>query len=246
VTIEAQESEPNDEGLATNEIALGTWITGSIGAPNDGDYFAFTSPETHRDWMRIELQNRSTTLEPKLELYDEEKSSLGAVNKTTPGADLAYAFVAVPSTPYAVRVSNYYGNSVGVYLLRVVAAKAYDAHEPNEDILSAKEIAVGAPLTAGIMDRADVDFFTLASGGKDGALLATLKNRSATLQPEIAVYDAGKTLIASRQNTTAGGDVSLSFKVKAQATYYVRVRDYYSSAAGDYTLTVAEGQPGDG
>ncbi len=29
VTIEAQESEPNDDGLATNEIELGTWITGS-------------------------------------------------------------------------------------------------------------------------------------------------------------------------------------------------------------------------
>jgi hypothetical protein len=246
VTIEAQESEPNDDGLATNAIALGTWITGAIGAPSDGDYFSFTSPEAHRDWMRIELQNRSATLEPKLELYDEEKSSLGAVNKTTPGADLSYAFVAAPSTPYAVRVSNYYGNSVGVYLLRVVAAKAYDAHEPNEDILSAKEIAVGAPLMAGIMDKADIDFFTLASGGKDGVLIAALKNRSPTLQPEIAVYDAAKTLIASRQNTTAGGDVSLSFKARPQATYYLRVRDYYQSAAGDYTLTVTASPPGDG
>ena len=246
VTIEAQESEPNDDGLATNEIALGTWITGSIGAAGDGDHFAFTSPETHRDWMRIELQNRSATLEPKLELYDAEKSSLGSAHKTTQGADLSYAFVAAPSTPYVVRVSNYYGNSVGVYLLRVVATKAYDAHEPNDDILSAKEIAAGAPVTAGIMDKADIDFFALASGGKDGALLAALKNRSATLQPEIAVYDAAKTLIASRQNTTAGGDVSLSFKVRPQATYYVRVRDYYAGAAGDYTLSLTASPPGDG
>ena len=32
VPIEAQEREPNDDALATNEIKLGTWITASIGA----------------------------------------------------------------------------------------------------------------------------------------------------------------------------------------------------------------------
>ena len=42
VPIEAQEREPNDDALATNEIKLGTWITASIGSGNDADYFAFT------------------------------------------------------------------------------------------------------------------------------------------------------------------------------------------------------------
>jgi hypothetical protein len=37
VTIEAQESEPNDEVLATNAIALDRWITGSVGAAKDAD-----------------------------------------------------------------------------------------------------------------------------------------------------------------------------------------------------------------
>ena len=246
VAIEAQEREPNDDGLATNDTKLGTWITASIGAAKDADYFAFTAPETHRDWLRIELQNRSTTLEPRLELFDAAKTSLGSVYKTTPGADLAYAFVAQPATPYLVRVSNYYGNSVGVYLLRIAAPKAYDAHEPNDDILRAGEIAVAQPVAAGIMDQNDMDFFTLAAGKTEGAMLASVKNRSTTLQPEIAVYDANKALIGSQRNTTPGGDVSYSFKVAPETTYYVRVRDYYGSAAGDYTLTVAQRPPGDG
>jgi hypothetical protein len=246
VEIGAQESEPNDDGLATNEIKLGTWITGSVGAPKDADFFAFTTPATHRDLIRIELQNRSTTLEPRLELFDAEKTSRGEVHKTTTGADLGYTFVGSPATTYLVRVSNYYGGSVGVYLLRVTAAKTYDAHEPNEDILSAKKIAIADAVEAGIMDKSDVDYFAVTSGDEDGMLRASVQNRSTTLQPEVAVYDSAKALIGTNHNTTAGGDTSYAFKVKPGTTYYVRVRDYYTSAAGNYTLSVTEAPPGDG
>lgn len=246
VTIEAQESEPNDDGLATNEIALGTWITGSVGAPKDADFYAFTTPVEHRDWISIELQNRSTTLEPRLELFDAEKTSRGEVHKTTPGADAVYRFVAAPATRYAVRVSNYYGENVGVYLLRVVATQAYDAHEPNDDILSAKAVSLGEPVEAGIMDNRDADHFAITSGEKDAVLQASVQNRSATLRPEIAVFDASKAHIGSAKNTTAGGDSSLTFKVVPGATYYVRVRDYYTDAAGDYTLTIQEAPQSDG
>ncbi len=246
VTVKAQESEPNDDGLTTNEIALDTWITGSVGAPKDADYFAFTTPETYRDRIRIELQNRSTTLEPRLELFDAEKTSHGEVHKTTPGADVAYALVAPPATTYLVRVSNYYGNTVGVYLMRVVAMKAYDAHEPNDDVLHAAEVSVGKPIAAGIMDKSDIDYFAVRSGDKEGMLRAAVQNRSTTLQPEVAVYDSSKALVGSKSNTTAGGDTSYAFKVKPDTTYYVRVRDYYASAAGDYTLTISVGSDGDG
>ncbi len=199
VAIKAQESEPNDDGLATNEIALDSWITASVGAPKDADYFAFTTPEAQRDLIRIELQNRSTTLEPRLELFDAAKSSRGEVHQTTPGADLAYTFVAQPSTTYVVRTSNYYGQSVGVYLLRVTAMRAYDAYEPNDDILHAAAIDVGASIAAGIMDKDDADYFKFTAGAEEGTLIARVTNRSTTLQPEVAVYDAAKTLVGSAQ-----------------------------------------------
>ena len=96
------------------------------------------------------------------------------------------------------------------------------------------------------MDKGDVDYFSVAAGGKDGLLRALVQNRSTSLQPEVAVYDSAKTLIGANKNTTPGGDASLSFKTKANATYYVRVRDYYSSAAGAYTLSGSTAVPGDG
>jgi len=246
VAIEAQESEPNNDLLTTNGVPLGKWITGSVGAAKDADFFTFTTPKTHRDWIRVELQNRSTTLEPRLELFDAEKTSLGEVHKTTRGADVAYAFVAPPGTKYIVRVSSYYGESVGVYLMRVVATKAFDAREPNDDILHAAKISVAKPVTAGIMDKSDIDYFAVISGSKEGVLRASVQNRSTTLHPEVAAYDSAKAQIGNAHNTTAGGDTSYTFKVKPNTTYYVHVRDYYSDAAGDYTLTVAEEPPGDG
>lgn len=246
VEIEAKEREPNDDGLTTNGIALDAWITAAIGTGKDADYFAFTTPETYRDVVRVELKNRSTTLEPRIELFDGERTSRGAVHKTTHGADLAYEFVAAPDTPYLVRVSNYYGDSTGVYLLRVRAMKAYDMHEPNDDILHAKPIAPGKSVEAQIMDKADVDFFTFRAGASEGRMQVAVENRSTSLQPEIAVYDSAKALIGSANNTTAGGNASFSFKAKPDARYYLRVRDYYSSAAGAYSLTVAPAPPGDG
>jgi hypothetical protein len=241
--IAAEEREPNDGPLATNILELDKWVTGSVGAPKDSDHYSFTTPATHRDWIRIELENRSTTLEPRLELFDSEKSSLAEVHKTTPGADLAYPFVATPATRYTVRVSNYYGESVGVYLLRVVATRSYDAQEPNDGILNAKPISVGAAVAAQIMDRRDLDHFSFAVPSGDNAMIAKLENRSTTLHPKLSVFDATKAVIGEQQNTTKGGDVSLAFKARGPAIYFVRVSDYYSDGSGDYALTVTRQEP---
>ena len=80
-------------------MALDTWVTGAIGAAKDADYYAFTAPDGPRDWSAIEVKNQSTTLEPRLELFDGEKTSLGEAHKTTAGADLVYRFVATPGAP---------------------------------------------------------------------------------------------------------------------------------------------------
>ena len=164
VTIEAQESEPNDDSLSTNQLALEAWITAAIAGGKDADYFTFTTPPTHRDIMRIELQNRSPTLEPRLELFDARRASIGSVKETTPGADLSYSFVAEPGTSYSVKASNYYGETGGLYLLRVMPTEAFDRHEPNDAILSATAVAPGTPVEAGIMDKTDEDFFSVRGG----------------------------------------------------------------------------------
>ena len=98
-------------------------------------------------------------------------------------------------------MSDYYGQSTGVYLIRVVPEKVYDVYEPNDDIMSAKRIGEGTAIMAKIVDKDDVDFFVIdgASGG-DSAMAVTIANKSTTLHPNVVVYDASKTEIGNAHN----------------------------------------------
>ena len=124
VVVSAQENEPNDDGLNTNAIPLGKRISAAIAGPKDADVFAFETPGRFRDVIVITLENRSTTLEPRIELFNAAKVSIGHRYSSTAGSDLDYRFVSEPSKRDLVRVSNYYGASIGGYHLEVRAAAA--------------------------------------------------------------------------------------------------------------------------
>ena len=239
LAIDASEQEPNDDLFHANLIGLDKAAKAAIGTSGEVDVYTFTTPPTYRDWIRIELKNQSTTLEPNLELFDAMKTSLGSVHNGTPGGDTVYEFVAPPSATNSVKVSSYFGQATGAYVLRVLPEKAYDAYEPNDGILSAKAIAEGTAAQAGIMDKDDADFFSIP-GTKDAgrAMTVTIANRSTTLHPNIVVYDASKTEIGNGHNATAGGDLSYAFKAGA-GSVYVKVSDYYVQSGGTYTLIIA-------
>ena len=239
LAVDATEREPNDDALNANLIDLDKKIRAAIGPDKDVDFYTFTTPAIYRDWIHIEVENQSTALDPRLELFDAAKTSVGATSNTTAGGDLSYDFVAPPSAKFSVRVSSHYGNGTGVYLIRIAPKKAYDAFEPNDDILSARRIAEAAPVKATIMDKDDVDYFSIAGvEGGERQMTVTITNGSTTLHPRVVVYDAGKTEIGSSANTTAGGDLTYSFKAP-KGPFYLRVSDHYTQAGGGYTLTVA-------
>ena len=238
VAIDATEREPNDDGLNANVVDLGKHVKAAIAAATDGDVYTFTTPATYRDWIHVEVQNRSTTLDPNLELYDAAKAMVGSTYNATRGGDLGYDFVAPPSTKFAVRVSSHFAQNTGVYVVSIAAKKAYDAYEPNDDILSAHRIAERTPVKASIMDRNDVDMYAIAGASGERTLTVTITNASATLHPHVVVYDAGKTEIGSSYNSTAGGDLNYAFKAP-KGPVYVRVSDHFTQDGGDYVLTVA-------
>ncbi|SDP51539.1 hypothetical protein SAMN04488061_3254 [Filomicrobium insigne] len=239
IEIDARESEPNNDSLSTNQLGLKTWVAASIDPPKDADFFTFTTPAEYRDWIRVEIENRSTTLEPRIELFDAEKTSLGSVHKTTAGADIVYTFVATPDTRYAARVSNHYGNSVGVYNVRVVPTKSYDAFEPNDGLLTAKPINIGEGIEAAIMGPADSDFFSFEIPEGRAETEIRLENRSTTLRPAIVIYDPAKSQISATYNTTGGADVTQAFKSAQPGRYLIQVYDHYRSAAGAYTIHIS-------
>jgi len=238
VSISAQENEPNNDGLSTNAIPLEKWISASIGEAKDADVFAFETPAEYRDWIIIKLDNRSTTMEPRIELLSSDKASLGQRYSTTPGSNLEYRFVSEPETRYLVRISNYYGESTGGYLLEVRASKAYDKYEPNNGILSARLIPADTELEGAIMDGKDQDFFRIEAPEAAKTLQVKLVNASTTLRPRIDVFSDGKVQITHKYNTTAGADLTLPLSISPAKAFRVRVSDYYGDAGGGYRLTV--------
>jgi hypothetical protein len=128
-------------------------------------------------------------------------------------------------------------------VLAVTPQKAYDSYEPNNDIFSAKPIPVGKSIDANIMDNAEADWFLLRNfPGKQ--LKARVENRSTTLVPCISVYDTNRGQMGDGVcASNASADVQLTWSLEAGKDYYVQITSQYARSAGDYRLSVEQGEP---
>jgi len=233
----AVEVEPNDDLFKANRIPLDAGISAAISSGADADCFQFISPPTYRDLVRLRIENRSTSLQPGIRLYDAQKSAIDQQENPTPGANLEYALSAQPDTAYYVQI---YGRwqTTGAYTLSVIPQKRYDAFEPNDDILHAKPIPVGQAIEADIMDGQDTDFYQVKTGAAH-TIRVSIDNRSTILQPAIAVFDAQKSAVDQRENPTAGANLEYSGPVQSNSTYYLQVYGRWHTS-GAYTLTVSQ------
>ena len=231
----AQEIEPNNDIFHANRIPLNAAIGAAIADSADVDYFTFTTPPTYRDMIDVVLDNQSTSLQPKIILYNANRSNVGAQTNYTAAGNVALHIAAPPDTRYHVGV-NSNNDTAGAYQLTVRTKKAFDAFEPDDDIFHAQEIAIGKAVEASIMDGGDPDYYKFTSD-QAGKILAWIENRSTNLQPSLAVYDSDRSRIGRNVNYNASGNTSVSFAVAAGSVYYVLV-DSANDTSGEYTLTL--------
>ena len=234
--VHALEIEPNDDLFTANRIPLDTGISAAIASGEDTDCFQFTSPPTFRDLVRIRIENRSTTLQPGIHLYDAQKTAVDQQENGTSGANLEHTMSVQPDTTYYLQVYGHW-RTTGAYTLTVSPLRRYDASEPNDDILHAKPIATGQGIQADIMDAQDVDYFQFKTGAA-ATVRISIDNRSTTLQPGIVLYDAQKSAIDQRETTTSGANLEYSASVQPNQTYYLQVYGHWHTG-GAYTLTVS-------
>ena len=231
----AQEIEPNNDIFHANRIPLNAAIGAAIADPADVDYFTFTTPPTHRDMIDVLLDNQSTSLQPTITVYNSDRSNVGANTNYNAAGNVALRIAAPPDTRYLVSVNPNH-NTAGAYQLTVRTGKAYDAFEPDDDIFHAKEITVGKPVDASIMDGGDADYYKFTSD-QAGKILAWIENRSTDLQPAVTVYDPNRSRIGGNVNYDSSGNTSFPFDVEAGNVYYVLVAPAHGTA-GEYTLTL--------
>lgn len=234
----SREVESNNNMTLANIIVPGKPVEGEIeAAVNDVDFFRVTTPPAPRDLISIEVTNHSTTLAPVLRIFDEERriTDWSKVGRE-PGSSLKLMFAPAPNATLYLQVSGY-GSSAGAYTLLVQPQKSFDTYEPNDDIYNAPRITLGTPITAGIMDANDTDYFSFVSA-RTGTVSIVITNRSTTLIPALSTfYPDMRSSGFGPDVRTPGYNLRHTLQVQENQTYYVQVWSQANSA-GEYSLLI--------
>ena len=233
-----REVEPNNDANLANLIASGKAVDGEIDAAGDDeDFFRFTTPPAPRDLISIEITNRSATLVPALRIFDQERRMTDwGKSMREPGSSVQQTIAPPPNTTLYLQVSGL-GHSAGGYTLLVRPQKAFDPHEPNDDLFNAPRLTPGSAIAAGIMDANDTDCYSFVSR-RAGTLSITITNRSKTLIPALSTFDSNRQLSGSGPEVrTPGSSLKHTMEVRENLTYYIQVRSLANSA-GDYSLLI--------
>jgi hypothetical protein len=232
----SREVEPNDSIGSPNFIALDTPVEASIaGESGDVDTYRITTPLPPRDFLDLEISNRSKTLTPSVRVYDSnlEVTNFGKSAKA-PGSPL---YLRLPSEPNSVMYVQVLGadQTSGDYSLTARPVHAFDAFEPNDDIFNARPIGLGQAVEANIMDRQDTDYYSFLAK-QDGTVSIDIENRSALLIPALTTFSPDQRNSGFGPDIhTPGGNLHHAMNVQAHRVYFVQVWAQADSF-GEYTL----------
>ena len=232
------ELESNNSISVANLIAPDKPVDGEIeAAVGDEDYFRVTTPPAPRDLVSIEITNRSAKLAPVLKVFDAEgRITDWGKTGTAPGASLKQTIAPAPNVTLFIQVSGHDG-STGAYTVTVHPRKAFDTLEPNDDIFNAARISLGTPVSAGIMDSDDTDYFSFVSP-RNGTVTIQINNRSTTLIPALSTFFPDKRSSGFGPDVrNPGQNLRHTLQVLENQVYYIQVWSQ-ANTAGDYTLLV--------
>ncbi len=234
----SREIEPNNNIENANTIALDKPVEAEIGQLDDDiDVYKITSPPPPRDLLAIHLENHSTTLAPRLTIYDDSGVILPfSKDVEQPGASLTQFLSPKPNTTLYLNIHGF-GSSSGPYTLTVRALKSFDAYEPNDDIYNAKKISTGQWIEANIMDEDDTDFYSFAAP-KKGTVAVDIVSVSPSLIPALSTFGADKQSTGFGPDVrTPGAPLHHTMEVDDGATYYIQVWPQGKSS-GNYKLKI--------
>ncbi|MBZ5623908.1 MAG: hypothetical protein LAQ69_35170 [Acidobacteriia bacterium] len=233
-----REIEPNGTLPLANLISLDQPVEGEIAENlNDVDCYRVNASPPPRDLMQIEVSNGSKTLALSLSLFDDNMLPLPSDQEPRePGASLTGHLSPPPNSTVYLKIWGARGTA-GKYTLLVRMLKAFDAHEPNDQIFNATKIVPGEPIQANIMDAQDTDFYSFVSP-RTGKLSIEILNRSSTLIPALTTFSPDKRTSGFGPDVTKpGAGLEHTIEVLEDQVYYVQVWSQRNTA-GNYTLTI--------
>jgi outer membrane protein OmpA-like peptidoglycan-associated protein len=227
---------PGNAITSAADATVGMTIDGEIkkngDAPAQSNFYKFTYTGKLRDVVKVRLENKSTTLRPEIKIYNSERSAKFDKYDGTPGANVEQDLSMNPGDVIYVEVLPY--ESVGAYRLSVLAQKAYDANEANDDVLKPTPVNFGNPIEGSVMDNQDNDWFHFTANSS-GKVTVAVENQSSTLRPDVKVFNANKSAIMEKYDGTPGAGLDFTVDVPAGQDFYVQIVPYEST--GKYRLT---------
>jgi outer membrane protein OmpA-like peptidoglycan-associated protein len=213
-------------------VSVGTTVSGAIAQGGSSNFYRFDYSGKLRDIVVIKLANQSTTLRPDFKVYNSDRSQMFEKYDGTPGADVEAQLSMDSGQTIYVEVLPY--SSAGAYQLSAIPQKAYDANEPNDDILHATPVKFGDPIEGSIMDDKDNDYFHV-SATMGGKVEISLENLSSTLRPDVKIYNSMKSQVTEKYDGTPGAGLDFVVDLDPGKDFYVEVVPYGS--VGKYRIT---------
>ena len=229
---EPVELSAGDSILTAAKTKVGTTVSGEIAEGGSSNFYYFENMAKLRDKIVIRLENKSTTLRPQINVFNDDKSKLFDAYDYTNGASLERTIVLDPGKGFYVEVLPF--NSAGAYQLSALAQRAYDNYEANDDQLSATALTFGDAVEASIMDAGDRDWYHVTAS-PSGKVTIAFENLSSTLRPWVHVYNAQKSQVVEKYDYTPGAGLDFNVELPAGQDFYLQVDPY--SNEGKYRLT---------
>ena len=168
-----QESEPNNNPGAANQLPLNTWMQGKIDEWSDEDWYKFTIEQPGETYFEFgaDASNANSSARWKINLYDEDRHPLyegythsGRTSKTG----------WMPGT-YYVKMKNYnkyaYGKS-GAYNLIVHNTPSdqweKEQYYKNKNLSNANIVSLNKQYTGKLYTGDDVDYYRFKLKGTNG------------------------------------------------------------------------------
>lgn len=220
-----QYEENDDIASAMNKLAL-TEDTTLVGVQLDDDWYKINvQPGFERVVANLIFTHANGDLD--LELYDSNQSQIGLPSKSSTDNE-RIAVDVITNGDYYLRVYNYAGSSTGNSYTLVWDAPSDDLYEPNNDLLSARELLENTNISA---IQLDFDWYRITgvTPGQNLHVELTFNNNLGDL--DLVLYNSTGVEVANSLGIT---DIEIiDYIATSPNDYFVRVESGNNIATGN-------------
>ena len=206
-------------------VSLNTQTDTGIDYPGDMDYFAFTLDQ--KGTLEISTLGDTDTYGM---LLDSNGAELAQDDDNGDLKNFSITKILAPGT-YYLKVSDYYPDKTGAYSLKSIFTAIQEDHY-GKDIASATLISPDSKTEGFIGEGGDNDYFKFILDERKNVRIHT----TGKTDTQGTLYDENGKILSTQDDASNTDKNFMISQILDPGIYYIRVKDFYDSASGAYTL----------